>query len=68
MIRGQKVLLDEDLALLYGVSVKRLNQQVRVANCDLKERPRRASQVRADGALLVDLRSVHYPATFAQWI
>lgn len=29
MIRGQKVLLDEDLALLYGVPVKRLNQQVR---------------------------------------
>ena len=29
MIRGQKVLLDEDLALLYGVPVKRLNEQVR---------------------------------------
>lgn len=29
MIRGQKVLLDEDLAQLYGVPVKRLNQQVR---------------------------------------
>jgi len=29
MIRGQKVLLDEDLANLYGVPVKRLNQQVR---------------------------------------
>ncbi len=29
LIRGQKVLLDDDLARLYGVSVKRLNQQVR---------------------------------------
>ncbi len=29
LIRGQKVLLDQDLASLYGVSVKQLNQQVR---------------------------------------
>lgn len=29
MIRGQKVLLDEDLARLYGVPVGRLNEQVR---------------------------------------
>lgn len=29
LIRGQKVLLDEDLAALYGVAVKQLNQQVR---------------------------------------
>ena len=29
LVRGQKVLLDDDLARLYGVSVKRLNQQVR---------------------------------------
>ena len=29
LIRGQKVLLDDDLARLYGVSVKQLNQQVR---------------------------------------
>ena len=29
LIRGQKVLLDEDLARLYGVAVKQLNQQVR---------------------------------------
>ncbi len=28
-IRGQKVLLDSDLALLYGVPTKRLNEQVR---------------------------------------
>jgi hypothetical protein len=28
-IRGQRVLLDQDLALLYGVTIKRLNQQVR---------------------------------------
>jgi hypothetical protein len=29
VIRGRKVLLDADLAALYGVSVKRLNEQVR---------------------------------------
>ena len=28
-IRGQRVLLDSDLAALYGVSTKRLNEQVR---------------------------------------
>lgn len=29
LIRGQKVLLDSDLAVLYGVETKRLNEQVR---------------------------------------
>ena len=29
VLRGQKIILDADLAELYGVSVKRLNQQVR---------------------------------------
>ena len=29
MIRGRKVMLDADLATLYGVTVKRLNEQVR---------------------------------------
>jgi hypothetical protein len=29
IVRGQRVLLDQDLALLYGVTIKRLNQQVR---------------------------------------
>jgi hypothetical protein len=29
LIRGQKVLLDSDLAELYGVETKRLNEQVR---------------------------------------
>jgi hypothetical protein len=29
IVRGQRVLLDTDLALLYGVSTKRLNEQVR---------------------------------------
>lgn len=29
LIRGQKVMLDSDLARLYGVSTKRLNEQVR---------------------------------------
>jgi hypothetical protein len=28
-LRGQRVLLDSDLAALYGVTTKRLNQQVR---------------------------------------
>jgi ORF6N domain len=28
LIRGQKVMIDEDLAELYGVPTKRLNQQV----------------------------------------
>ena len=27
-IRGQKVLLDTDLAALYGVTTKRLNEQI----------------------------------------
>lgn len=29
VIRGQKVMLDADLAALYGVSTKRLNQQIK---------------------------------------
>ncbi len=29
VIRGQKVMLDSDLAMLYGVETKRLNEQVR---------------------------------------
>ncbi len=29
LVRGQKVLLDADLAKLYGVTTKRLNQQVK---------------------------------------
>jgi hypothetical protein len=29
LIRGQKIMLDSDLAELYGVSTKRLNEQVR---------------------------------------
>ena len=29
LIRGQKVMLDRDLAELYGVPTKRLNEQVR---------------------------------------
>jgi len=29
LIRGQKVILDSDLAKLYGVTMKRLNEQVR---------------------------------------
>jgi len=29
VIRGQKVILDADLAALYGVATKRLNEQVR---------------------------------------
>jgi hypothetical protein len=29
ILRGQRVLLDSDLATLYGVTTKRLNEQVR---------------------------------------
>ena len=29
LIRGQKVILDDDLARLYGVTIKRLNEQVK---------------------------------------
>jgi len=29
VVRGQKVMLDSDLAELYGVEVKRLNEQVK---------------------------------------
>ena len=29
LIRGQKVILDSDLALIYGVPTKRLNEQVK---------------------------------------
>lgn len=29
VVRGQKVLLDQDLAVLYGVTTKRVNEQVR---------------------------------------
>ena len=29
LIRGQKVMLDNDLAKLYGIPTKRLNEQVR---------------------------------------
>lgn len=29
LIRGQKVMLDSDLAKLYGVTTKRLNEQVK---------------------------------------
>jgi hypothetical protein len=37
LIRGHRVMLDADLAELYGVTTKRLNEQVKaevVANCD----------------------------------
>lgn len=29
MVRGQRVMIDADLAVLYGVETKRLNQQAR---------------------------------------
>ncbi len=29
MVRNQKIMLDEDLAKLYGVETKRLNEQVK---------------------------------------
>jgi hypothetical protein len=86
-IRKQKIVLDSDLAAVYGVTTKRLNEQLRrnrrrfpadfafqlsveeyealrsqiatldeggsstdpVANCDLKTRPRSASEISAMG-------------------
>ena len=35
-MRGQKVILDADLAVLYGVTTKRLNQQVRATSSDFQ--------------------------------
>jgi hypothetical protein len=32
LVRGEKVLLDSDLAALYGVTTKRLNEQIRLAS------------------------------------
>jgi hypothetical protein len=29
LARGQRIMLDEDLAAMYGISVKRFNEQVR---------------------------------------
>ncbi|MBL7756662.1 MAG: ORF6N domain-containing protein, partial [Chitinophagaceae bacterium] len=29
VVRGQKVMLDEDLAVMYGVETRRLNEQVK---------------------------------------
>ena len=39
LIRGQKVILDSDLAALYGVTTKRLNEQVRRNSCLLYTSP-----------------------------
>ena len=36
MIRGHKVMLDRDLAELYGVPTKRLNEQVRSRRAPLR--------------------------------
>ena len=37
MIRGQKVILDSDLAAVYGVEVRRLNEQVKRNNTRFPE-------------------------------
>ena len=37
IIRGQQVMLDHDLATLYGVETKRLNEQVK---CNIKRFPK----------------------------
>jgi hypothetical protein len=39
-IRGRKVMIDRDLAELYGVSTKRLNEQVKLLNPPEEPRPR----------------------------
>jgi ORF6N domain len=33
MVRGQKIMLDSDLAELYGVQTKRLNEAVKLPAC-----------------------------------
>jgi hypothetical protein len=52
VVRGKRVMLDSDLALIYGVPVPRrfpiLSYDSRgyafdIANCDIKSRPRRAA-------------------------
>jgi len=53
-IRGERVILDSDLADIHGIATKRFNEQVRrnserfpddfmcrLTSCDLKNRPRR---------------------------
>lgn len=40
VVRGERVILDADLAGIYGVPTKRLNEQVEVAHCDFKFRTR----------------------------
>lgn len=52
LIRGQKVILDTDLARLYGVTTKRLNEQV-------KRNRRRWPGLRAEtgGGFVIPFRS-----------
>jgi hypothetical protein len=37
VLRGQKVLLDAELAALYGVTTRRLNEQVRRTAADFRQ-------------------------------
>jgi hypothetical protein len=48
LIRGQKVMLNADLAELYDVETKRLNEQMR-RNADAVHRCRTVAQTRCDG-------------------
>jgi hypothetical protein len=65
VIRGQRVLIDHDLAALYGVTVKRLNQQVR-RNSDkfpgdflLQLQPQEVEALRMQFATLKTGRGAH---------
>ncbi len=71
LVRGQRVLLDEDLARLYGVEVKALNQAVR-RNAErfpddflIRLTPEEASRLRSQSVTLETGRGRHrkYPPT-----
>jgi len=65
MIRGQKVMLDSDLAKLYGVATKRLNEQVRRNRTRFPEdfmfqlREEEAESLRSQSATLKKGRGQH---------
>jgi len=65
ILRGQRVLLDEDLALLYGVTIKRLNEQVRrnlgkfPSDFLFQLEPEEADSLRMHSATLKKSRGAH---------
>jgi hypothetical protein len=65
IIRGQRLLLDQDLALLYGVTIKRLNEQVRrnlekfPSDFLFQLKPEEADSLRMHSATLKTSRGAH---------